>query len=232
MDRKKVKKYTFTVEGETERLYFDWLNAQINNCSQSKYKVKIHSKVQQSPLKFAKTVNPLSTPCVTHICDYESNEDEHVKKFEDILFQLNKANNIKNCSFKYKLGYSNFTFELWIVLHKKNCNTVLTSRKQYLTHINQAFDENFASLNQYKKEDNFKKCLSKLSLADVVNAINRAKNIMDEKCQRGCYEQEYMGFHYYKDNPALTIWKNIYEILEECGLLKENKKTRQLSLSL
>ena len=29
----------------------------------------------------------------------------------------------------YKLGYSNFTFELWMILHKQDCNTCFDNRK-------------------------------------------------------------------------------------------------------
>lgn len=70
-DRKENRRYVFTVEGETEQWYFDWLEDQINACDDSKYTVSIVTKVQQSPKKYSKTVNPISTPKVTHICDYE-----------------------------------------------------------------------------------------------------------------------------------------------------------------
>ena len=48
-ERKETKKYTFTVEGETEKWYLDWLAEQINSCEEAKYKVSIVAKVQQSP---------------------------------------------------------------------------------------------------------------------------------------------------------------------------------------
>ena len=61
-ERKETKKYTFTVEGETEKWYLDWLAEQINSCEEAKYKVSIVAKVQQSPSKFAKSQ---TTFCVT-----------------------------------------------------------------------------------------------------------------------------------------------------------------------
>lgn len=40
---------------------------------------------------------------------------------------------------KYKFGYSNFAFDLWIVLHKIDCNGALPHRRGYLAYINRAF---------------------------------------------------------------------------------------------
>ena len=67
IERKETKKYVFTVEGETEHWYFDWLQNEINSREKSLYNVTIISEVQQSPRKYAKKVNPLATPIITHI---------------------------------------------------------------------------------------------------------------------------------------------------------------------
>lgn len=218
-NRKENRRYVFTVEGETEQWHFDWSQEQINACDESKYTVSIVTKVQQSPKKYAKTVNPIATPKVTHICDYESNDEVHVTKFKNILSELKEANSTIGRKFKYSLGYSNFTFELWIVLHKQTCNGILTNRTQYLSHINRAFGEKFENLDQYKHEDNFKRCLSKLSVDDVKNSIIRAKRIMESKSPNREYPEQYKGFQYYKENPALTIWEPVEAILRECELL-------------
>lgn len=217
-NRPETRKYTFTVEGETERWYLYWLRDAINASESAKFKVAIDAKVQQSPIKYAKGVNPKSTPEVIHICDVESNEDVHVQKFQRILSELKEANEQK--SITYNLGYSNFTFELWMVLHKKNCNGALSHRSQYLSHINQAFGEKFENLDQYKHEDNFKRCLSKLSLEDVKAAIKRSKEIMNRNKSDNKKMIMYKGFKYYQDNPALTIYEAIEKILGECVKLK------------
>lgn len=218
-EKKENRRYVFTVEGETEQWYFEWLQEQINACDESKFKVSIVPKVQQSPKKYAKTVNPISTPRVTHICDYESNDEVHVTKFKNILSELKEANSTKGRKFKYSLGYSNFTFELWMVLHKQICNGSLTNRTQYLSPINRAYCENFENLDQYKHEDNFKRCLSKLTLNNVIDAIKRSKRIMETKESNGDRLEEYKGFTYYKQNPALTIWESVEAILVECELI-------------
>ena len=38
---------------------------------------------------------------------------------------------------------------------------------------------------EYKHEDNFKRCLSKLDLSNVLDAVNRAKTIMRMNEERG-----------------------------------------------
>lgn len=118
----------------------------------------------------------------------------------------------------YGLGYSNYTFELWIVLHKKKCNGSLTDRTQYLSHINQIFGEKFENLDQYKHENNFKRCLSKLGLDDVRAAIQRAKEIMKMNKDNGKSLIRHGGYEYYEDNPALTMHEAVEKILVECGL--------------
>ena len=80
-DMLETKKYTFTVEGETERWYLLWLRDRINEQEGKEYKVAIEPKVQQHPMKFAKGVNAISTPEVIHICDVESKTALHVEKF-------------------------------------------------------------------------------------------------------------------------------------------------------
>lgn len=217
--RKEILKYTFTVEGETEKWHFDWLANCINHTEESKCNVSIFAKVQQNPMKFAKNVNPISTPSATHICDMESNDECHVTKFNGILNQLSEANKLKGRTFKYDLGYSNFTFELWMILHKAACNGSLANRTQYLASINRAFNERFEDLDKYKQEVNFKRCLSKLSLDDVKSAINRANKIMDDNSEKELKQKEYKGFTYYSDNPSLTIHKAIEKILKECKLI-------------
>ena len=218
-ERKENRKYVFTVEGENEQWYFEWLKDKINACPESKYNVSIVAKVQQSPKKYAKTVYPIATPAVTHICDYESNEPFHVAKFENILDELKTANSTIGRKFTYSLGYSNFTFELWMVLHKQACNGELTDRSQYLPHINRAYQEKFESLAQYKHEANFKRCLSKITLADVCSAIERSERIMRSKEDTQVRPVEHKGFSYYRENPSLTVWEPVKKILNECGLL-------------
>lgn len=215
-DRKETKKYIFTVEGETEQWYLYWLRDQINACEKATYNVSIVASVQQSPKSYSKTINAKSTPNITHLCDIESNECEHINKFKNILSEMAAVK--KSKKIQYSLGYSNFTFELWIILHKENCNGALVNRTQYLPRINRIFGEDFDSLKEYKEERNFKRCLSKLTLADVRDAIQRAQAIMNKNREDEKREMQHCRFKYYPDNPALTIWEPIAQILKDCTI--------------
>lgn len=110
-----TKKYALTVEGETEKWYFLWLKDRINEYEARTYNASIVPKVQQSPRSFYKGTNRKITPEAFHICDVESEESCHIDRFHRILKEMKEAKTLKNIS--YHLGYSNFTFELWMILH-------------------------------------------------------------------------------------------------------------------
>jgi hypothetical protein len=216
-DMRETLKYTFTVEGETEQWYLLWLRDQINACPDRDKNISIVPKVQQSPAKFYKSTSRKVTPVVTHICDVESNEPVHVSKFQTILSEMKDAQTNKRID--YHLGYSNFSFELWMVLHKKGCNGPLSHRSQYLLPINQIFGENFEDLDHYKAHDAFHRCLAKLTLDDVKAAIRRAETITRNNERDGKTLLQHKGYKYYRDNPALSINEAVKQMLAECGVL-------------
>lgn len=192
-ERLMTKKYIMTVEGETEKWYFDWLCNEINNCPERSYNISIDARVQR-PIRFYKTVNTRTLTKAFHICDIESNSPEHTEKFTNILSEMKDAHLQKK--FKYELGYSNYTFELWIILHKMDCNGSLAHRKKYLNPICRAFEEKFEDLNKFKQEAIFKRCLKKISIEDVKQAIRRAEQIMSSKEKAHKQIIKYKGYSY------------------------------------
>jgi hypothetical protein len=217
---KENRKYYFTVEGETEQWYLQWLQNTVNAEPTSKYRrISIDCPIQKDPLKRAKSLVTLGKTEITHMFDYESNDEIHTTQFHTTMDRMKQSQSLGK-SIKYQLGYSNFTFELWMVLHKTDCNGCLNHRKQYITFINIAYEENFENLDQYKHEDNFKRVLSKLTLDDVKNAIQRSKSIMQRNQDKGLVLQQYKGYRYYKENPSLSIWEVIEKILLDCGLFE------------
>lgn len=60
--------YYFSVEGETEQWYLEWLQRQINQDPAAKYFVKIDSKVQKDPFSRAKGMSILSKTSQVPIC--------------------------------------------------------------------------------------------------------------------------------------------------------------------
>lgn len=216
--RKPTNKYYFSVEGETEQWYLKWLQDLINNTEESACKVSIDCPVKKNPLKHAKSLTVTRKIEVYHFFDYESDEPIHVQGFQDTLANMKNAEKLGK-QIKYKSGYSNFTFDLWIILHMADCNVSYTHRKQYITPINKVFGEKFENMDEYKHEDNFKRCLSKMNISNVIDAIRRAKKIMQKNQENGYTLLHYKGYRYYKENPSLSAWEAIEKILSECKLL-------------
>lgn len=216
--RKENRTYYFSVEGDTEQWYLEWLQRMINTEPDARYTVKLDSKIQKDPLSRIKRMTVVGKTEITHIFDYESGEESHIKQFKTTLERMKDAQNIGK-NIKYSLGYSNFTFDLWIILHRADCNGSLMHRRQYLMPLNRAYGENFESLEQYKHENNFKRILSKLTLDNVRQAIRRSKVIMQKNEEMGYRRQEYKGYQYYKENPSLSLWEQIERILLDCKVL-------------
>ena len=53
---------------------------------------------------------------------------------------------------------------------------------------------------------------------DVIDAINRARKIMQRNQDNEYILYHYKGYQYYKENPSLTAWEAIEKILEDCEL--------------
>ena len=216
-ERKPNIKYVFTVEGDCESWYLEHLQSLINNNPDAVCTVQIETIITRELEKTAKKINPVTVPqTLYHLCDVEGIDVEDQTRFENYLKALKSIKKQKRV--QYDLGYSNFSFELWMILHKKDCNGCLTYKKEYLALINKAYEQEFISLKSYKNKDNFRKCLDKIGLSDIKTAIVKSKNIMAMRKRNGDKEISLYTYKYYKDNPALTIWQSIEKILKDCKL--------------
>ena len=52
--RKLNQTYYFSVEGQTERCYLQWLQKTINAAPDTKYTVKLNVKVEKNPVSYPK----------------------------------------------------------------------------------------------------------------------------------------------------------------------------------
>lgn len=216
--RKLNRKYYFSVEGETEQWYLQWLQRLINSNSSAACTVLLDARIEKDPLKRAKQITAPGKMQIWHFSDYESDSEQHRIEFKHVMDQMKKAMDAKNLT--YRFGYSNLTFDLWIILHKQDCYGSLADRNQYLRHINQAYGTSFLDMTEYKHEDNFKDCLSQLNLRNVIDAIERAKVIARRNRENGYTLQRYRQYGYYRENPSLDVWIAIEKILKDCKLLR------------
>ncbi len=213
--RKVCRKYWFSVEGETEKWYLEWLAREINASAEAKASVKFDIKVCKDPVSRVKQL--VGVKELFHVFDIESQEPVHVAQVETTMDRLKKASSLK--STKCHPGYSNFSFELWIVLHKTNGRTLLAHRRQYLKAINSSFEESFDDLHEYKHEDKFKRILRKLTLADAIKAVAQANTIMHD-LRAEARPVWRSGYEYFRENPSLSLHVIIEKILKDTGLIR------------
>lgn len=211
-----TNKYVLTVEGETEKWYFLWLKDRINEIETKTKQVSIVAKVEQSPRSFYKGAIAKSTPEVIHICDVESAQNSDIVKFESILKEMKEAKKYKNIN--YLLGYSNLTFELWMILHKMDFYAPVNDKTKYLQPIQKAFDEKFEDFQYFKQEDTFKRCLNKLTIEDVKCAIKRAEKIARDNKKNSKVLVSHCNYSYYRENPSMSINDVVKKIIVECGI--------------
>lgn len=212
-NRKEARKYTFVVEGNTEALYLEWLAKTINETEFAEFLCKI-PKPQQGldPQKARRNISIIANENFYVIADRERHHD--IDKFKRLIETLKPKRGERKIEFV--LGYCNISFELWILLHKIDFNMPINKPSDYLNHINKTFNTSFESLDKYKKETNFNKVLSRLTLEDVMDAVKRAKGIQERNVTSNFQIQEYCGVKYYNENPSLSIHEIIEGILNEC----------------
>lgn len=215
MNRKLRKNYYFSVEGETEKWYLKWLENQINNNENSLFKVNFTVYVQKNPITAIKRITSVDNIEIVHVFDFEEPQNEEA--FKNTLSSMKKATKMKKVR-KYSLGYSNYSFDLWIILHKSNMRIKRTHRSDYLSDINRNFNNHFESMARYKEETNFKRLLNSLTLNDVIFAISNAEKI-EHQNMRDYNKINHCGYEYYRENPSLSIHKCVKDILKAVGLL-------------
>lgn len=216
-NKKENRVFNFSVEGSTEKWYLDWLKKKINTYEGVKYKVEINSKVEKDPTQRVKGMTIVDKVVIIHLYDYEGNAPNQIQQFRSTMDKMKEAEKMGK-KVTYQMGYSNLSFDLWMILHKTTCNASYIQPGNYLTPINNAFGEKFQSMDEYKKEKNFKQLLESLTLQDVKDAIQRAEAIQRINVHQG-NKQNYRNFEYYSNNPSLSIHEHVKKILQECGVI-------------
>lgn len=216
--------YFLSCEGATERWYFEWLKKQINNDPRTKHKVDFRFR-KLMPSAFAKSnagtflKDMLNGSIFCRIQDIEDYNKENIKKFHSLLKSTKEAKQqYKKISFI--IGYSNLTFEVWILAHKSKVREI-EDRAHYYQDINSAYNTSFVNNDDYKHENNFKNLLSQLTLNDVIQkALPECKRFVKKcYCDNPTLKRELYGFKYIQANPDTTLHDFVEEILKYAGLM-------------
>ncbi len=217
--------YFVSCEGDTEKWYLEWLQNKINGDTRTKEKVKFIFK-NIMPSSFAKSNAGTFTKAMiagTTFCRIQDIED-YSKSHIESFYKLLKSNKTAKQLFKqynFVIGYSNYTFEVWIIAHKTQVKTVI-DRSQYYKQINYAYNMNFIDNDDYKHEKNFKSILKMLSLDDVIQKalpecvrFKRQNRINNSHLIRQTH-----GFSYILSDPDTTLDDFIKAVLINSGIIQ------------
>lgn len=226
-DRKESRQFNISVEGiNCERMYFEHLARLINSSGENKYNIRLNCK-KASPESFAKRNAHLpvekrgnkNLPFL-HIQDIEDYyDDKQKKKFLSLIDEIRKTE--KEYGVCYELGYTNYTFELWMLLHVADMTVGVTHRYAYLKGINRYFARNFKTLDEFKSANEFQKILDEyVTLDSVRKAVCRAEQIVNSNYIEKKQKENYKGFQFFCDNPDVNVHNLIKLIFDVCGLSK------------
>lgn len=214
--------YYFSVEGNTEYWYLKHLQKLINqevSTDSTKQRVDFNIAVEKNPKSRVKCMSVLYSTELFHCIDIEGNSLQAQNAINSTIDLMDEANKLKNihCEFVY----SNLSFDLWMILHKapRPFNRHVTDVSQYLQYINQFYNTVFQDMDDYKKQRNFEKCLTQITLNDVRNAVLFSKTIMDACNSNGVRLLKRKGYSYYFDNPSLEFGNMVKKILANSKVL-------------
>ena len=187
----KNKTYLCFFEGNQEEKYFKHFSRLVK-------KEFENVTIKFKEVEKLKTLQTSSTqiPKVA-VFDYDNNK----KEFEDKMKICKKG--------KIYIAYSNLNFDLWLLLHKKSFNKVVTNNDDYIDLVRKEYG--LGKTDNIKKESNIDKVLGQINLEDVKFAINNANKIMQNKEEHNKIVCE--NYVYY-NNPSMSIHSFLEEILE------------------
>ena len=226
MIMKESRLFLISVEGiNCEKMYFEHLAKLINCSDRSTYNLKVTPR-KMSPLEYAKR-NAFKTtgrrqrskdlPYI-HIQDIEDYYDAfQQKKFFNMIDEMRLAE--EKFGIDYDLGYSNYTFELWMLLHVTDMAYAIQDRHSYLAPINRWFHRKYKDIDEFKNHDEFRKILEEfVTLDSIFQAISRARRIVDNNGKAGKVKETYRGFSFYRDNPDVSVHDVVQMIFDVCGV--------------
>lgn len=192
MKEKINKTYLCFFEGNQEEKYFKHFSGLVKREFEN-VTIKFKEVEKLKTLPTASTLIPKVA-----VFDYDNNK----KEFEDKVKMCKKG--------KIYIAYSNLNFDLWLLLHKKSFNKVVTNNDDYVGLIRKEYG--LGKTDNIKKESNIDKILEQINLEDVKFAISNADKIMQKKEEHGKIICE--NYVYY-NNPSMSIHNFLKDILED-----------------
>ena len=225
MIKNESRHFNISVEGiNCERLYFIHLAKLINESGSNKYNLSV-KPIVASPMEYAKRMAARASDTnkgkklpYIHVQDIEDYNSEFFRnKFYGIIDEMRKAEDSFNLT--YQLGYSNYTFELWMLLHVADMKHAIQDRHAYLAPINRWFDKKYKDLDEFKAEFEFQSILDTYVTLDSIKlAMKRAERIVQMNKEEHKKKENYHGFSFYHENPDLTIHEVVQMIFDVCGV--------------
>jgi CRISPR/Cas system-associated protein endoribonuclease Cas2 len=205
--RRKINEYRGACEGSQESMYFVHLKRLIQKEEQRKYDVQFSLICTKggSPLIVAKRADVALAGEIERLAafDYDGKHDEFIDaldfcKEKEIVY-----------------GYSNYCFDLWLLLHKEIYMKVVTNASSYESEIRSVY--NLPEEADIKEEVIVEKILSQISLDDVRRAVVNAEYIVadNKQVKEPHYTNKSEKFY---DNPDLSIHRFIEKVLRDVGL--------------
>lgn len=115
---------------------------------------------------------------------------------------------------KIELGYSNYCFDLWLILHKEEYTDVVENQDGYADKIRQVYGLD-ANAN-IKKEKRVKEIVEQLNLRDIKNAILRAEKIVSNNHSRNANTTPNGNVYY--DNPDTQMHTLLQFLIGKVGV--------------
>lgn len=128
-------------------------------------------------------------------------------KFEEAI-ELANENRIE-------LGYTNFCFDLWIILHKADCFGTVLHQDDYADEVRRVFGLPITA--NIKKSSNVEKIMEQITLEDIKTAIIRADKIDTSNLTQTPNYTSQKNIVYY-NNPDTQVHTALKSIFQKVGI--------------
>lgn len=114
------------------------------------------------------------------------------------------------------LGYTNYCFDLWLLLHKKDFFDCVNSQNDYADELRHVYGlKEHANI---KKKENVESIVKQINIMDIRSAIARADILAGRNLER--IGNKTPKEHEYYDNPDTQVHKLLLLIFQKTGVAK------------